>query len=139
MSDKPLEETTEVNESELIFNCAKGLLEIGQAISSINESIGDMCVFLSDRVLNIGERKGYAQQSQEQGTCQCQKEDCGDRPNTSLSVGETTVGKDDVAFVNNQKTMCVGHTNDPGQIETKPPEDVKTEVASLVNKIRSGS
>jgi hypothetical protein len=129
------------NEADIIFNCSKTLLEIGQALEPIDNRLSEFSLFLADRVLAIGEEKGYnvQEQNQQQNTT-CQSPDCScvenEHPKTPMKTEEDDA---EVITVDNQVTRCVGHTNDPG-MQPKPLDDsVQGEVRSLVEKIRSES
>jgi hypothetical protein len=99
---------------QILFESAKGLLEIGKKMKNIDPSIADMILFLSDRIVNIAEVEGFMNDPSKQ-SCDCQLKDVSD-----LGSG----------------TQCNGHSANPMPITDS---NVQQEVSSLVEQIRSES
>lgn len=107
-----------MEEKETVYNIAKTLLEVSQALEPIDRRLSEMTLFVSERTLSLGEERGYHLQGGD--ACECTDE-C-----------------QDVKLVGDQMPAnCVGHSNNP---QAKPmTPDVQSEVKSLVDKIRSES
>jgi hypothetical protein len=119
-----------MEEKDIIFNSAKSLFEVGKSISAVDKRIGEMCIFLSDRTLSIGEEKGYHLAPETECQCQCKKEEGSDFPSGAMD--------NDVEVLGSQFPMCNGHSNSP-QPKSEDSIDVQNEVRGLVEKIRSES
>lgn len=126
-----MDKTPEVDEKTILLDSVKGLYQIGQALIPIDRRLGEFSLFLSERVLSLGEERNYHLEDKDSCQCsgKCSCED--DSPRTPLSA-------DNVQVVGDQAPMnCVGHTNDPQP--KAEPVDVQSEVKSLVEKIRAES
>lgn len=113
---------------KILFDSAKGLLDIGTKMKDIDESISDMILFLSDRVINIAEAKGYLE-SNKQFNCQ---DDCSLKDVTDLSAGNTQCNGH---CSPSGSTTCSGH----GTLSDNSNLDTQLEVKKLVEQIRSES
>lgn len=124
-----------MEDKDIIFNSARMLLDIGQLITPIDKRIGEMCLFLSDRTLSIGEERGYHLKQDEKCDCKCKESECSNNPKSPLENYPLGSMDDPIPTIENQSTMCNGHSNFP----TPKSESVKDEVRNLVEKIRSES
>jgi len=87
-----------------IFNSAQGMLKVSQEIKEFDNSLSDLCLYISDKLLKIVE---CCQPKEEQS---CSLDNMAPTPSGSKVLSFSTASEASEADVNKDQ-ICVGHIN----------------------------